>query len=277
MRVKGCRMVLSVNISKKLKDYTLKINMEINGETLGFLGASGSGKSMTLRCIAGLVKPDQGRITLNGRVLYDSAQRIDLPVQERQVGLLFQNYALFPNLTVKENITFGLRNLPKREQEAKAQAKMAMLGLSALQDRYPGQISGGEQQRTALARTLVTEPRCLLLDEPFSALDNHIRSQLEKQLLDNLAGFPGPVVFVTHNLRECYRLSKKIMIIDQGVVVAYGDRDEVFVNPRTVQAARLTGCKNISRLKRLSSGGLEPWTGIVSWRSIRTEWAMPRT
>jgi molybdate transport system permease protein len=247
-------MELSVDISKELKDFELKINVDIGKETLGFLGASGSGKSMTLRCIAGLVKPDKGRIILNGRVLFDSERRIDLPVQKRNVGLLFQNYALFANLTVKENISFGLRNLPSKEQEHKVREKMEMMGLMALQDRYPRQISGGEQQRTALARTLVTEPDCLLLDEPFSALDNHIRSQLEKELLDTLVDFKGAVVFVTHNLKECYRVSKKIMIIDRGEIVSYGTRDQVFIDPQTVKAARLTGCSNISRLQPVLPG-----------------------
>jgi molybdate transport system permease protein len=247
-------MELIVDIYKELKDFKLNINLNIGKETLGFLGASGSGKSMTLRCIAGLVKPDKGRIVLNGRVLFDSEKRINLPVQERNVGLLFQNYALFANLTVKENISFGLRNLPKREQEFKVKKKMEMMGLMALQDRYPRQISGGEQQRTALARTLVTEPDCLLLDEPFSALDNHIRSQLEKELLDTLADFKGAVVFVTHNLKECYRVSNKIMIIDRGKIVSYGTRDQVFIDPQTVKAARLTGCRNISRMEPVISG-----------------------
>lgn len=247
-------MKLSINILKKLSDYDLKVNLEIGRETLGFLGASGSGKSMTLRCIAGLVTPDMGRIVLNDRVLFDSERGINVPVQERHVGLLFQNYALFPNLTVRENIAFGLRNLPKSVQDVKVREKMEMLGLSRLQERYPRQISGGEQQRTALARTLVTDPECLLLDEPFSALDNHIRSQLERELTTTLATYQGTVIFVTHNLKECYRMSKKIAIIDKGQMVSYGNRDQVFISPQTVQAARLTGCKNISRFEQLPSG-----------------------
>lgn len=246
--------MLSVNIYKQLKDFKLEIDLEIGKENVGFLGASGSGKSMTLRCIAGLVKPDRGKIVLNDRVIFDSERGIDLPVQERNVGLLFQNYALFPNLTVRENISFGLRTLPKKEQELRVKEMMERLGLTPLQYRCPQQISGGEQQRTALARTLVTDPDCLLLDEPFSALDNHIRSQLEKELLDILSTFKGAVVFVTHNLRECYRVSKKIIIIDKGQVVSQGTRDQVFTNPQTIQGARLTGCKNIARLEAVSPG-----------------------
>ncbi|NLC77810.1 MAG: sulfate/molybdate ABC transporter ATP-binding protein [Clostridia bacterium] len=242
-------MELEVDITKQLKDFTLRQRFKLAKETLGFLGASGSGKSMTLKCIAGLVTPDEGRIVLNGRVLFDSRQGINLPIQQRRVGLLFQNYALFPNLTVKENIAFGLRGLPKKEREERTERIMALLGIAGIRNSYPRQISGGEQQRAALARTLVTEPECLLLDEPFSALDNHIRSRLEQQLLEIIAGYQGPVVFVTHNLKECYRLSRQIMIIHQGEAVAYGSRDEVFDRPQRVEAARLTGCKNISRME----------------------------
>lgn len=246
-------MQLRVKITKKLKDFTLKQELEIDRETLGVLGASGAGKSMTLKCIAGLVTPDEGTIVLNGKTLFDSQQGINVPIQQRRVGLLFQNYALFPNLTVKDNIAFGLRRLPKKEREKRVEEIMARLGIGELAHSYPHQISGGEQQRTALARTLVTEPDCLLLDEPFSALDNHIRQRLEEELAATLRQFPGPVVFVTHNLRECYRVSDRIMIIHQGRMVAYGSRDAVFNHPPTVEGARLTGCKNISRAKPIAA------------------------
>lgn len=245
-------MQLDVDITKQLKDFTLEQKFSISQETLGVLGASGAGKSMTLKCIAGLVTPDEGSIVLNGKTLFDSSKGINLPIQQRRVGLLFQNYALFPNLTVEENIAFGLRNLPKKERDKRVQEVMALLGIADLRDSYPHQISGGEQQRTALARILVTEPDCLLLDEPFSALDNHIRHRLEQELIDTLAHFQGPVVFVTHNLRECYRVSDKIMIIHQGQAVAYGSRDDVFNHPPSVEGARITGCKNISRAKPLT-------------------------
>lgn len=247
-------MELRVQITKKLKDFSLKQDFTVGRETLGVLGASGAGKSMTLKCIAGLVTPDEGIIVLNGKTLFDSRRGINLPIQQRRVGLLFQNYALFPNLTVKENIAFGLRHLPKGERERRVEEIMARLGITGLAHSYPHQISGGEQQRTALARTLVTEPDCLLLDEPFSALDNQIRHRLEEELLETLRHFPGPVVFVTHNLRECYRVSDRIMIMHQGRVVACGPREEVFHRPPTVEGARLTGCKNISRARPLADG-----------------------
>jgi len=162
-------MNLIVEIKKKYPDFNLDINFKSGKETLGILGSSGSGKSMTLRAIAGIVNPDRGRIILNGRTLFESDKKINLPVRERKVGLLFQNYALFPNLSVRENIEFGIRKLPQAERSCRVEEKLAAMQIEHLQDKYPYQLSGGEQQRTALARTLVTEPECLLLDEPFSA------------------------------------------------------------------------------------------------------------
>lgn len=246
-------MGLSVDIYKSFKDFTLNVSFEVKKDILGILGASGSGKSMTLRCIAGLVTPDRGRIVLNGRELFNSEKGINLPVQERGLGFLFQNYALFPNLTVRENIAFGLRKLPKKEQNRRIEDKLKMMRLESLQDRYPHQLSGGQQQRTALARALVTEPECLLLDEPFSALDNHIRNQLEKELLDTLATFSGVTVFVTHNLEECYRVSKDILVMEKGRVSTFGSREDIFLHPPNTQVARLTGCKNISSFIPISA------------------------
>ncbi|MDR2785846.1 MAG: ATP-binding cassette domain-containing protein, partial [Treponema sp.] len=143
-------------------------------QCLGILGASGSGKSMTLKCIAGIEKPDEGHIELNGRVLFDSAKRINLKPRERRVGYLFQNYALFPRSRVLENITMGLP-LPGEERIRKAREWIARFGLSGFEDRYPAQLSGGQQQRTALARMLIRDPELILLDEPFSALDSALR------------------------------------------------------------------------------------------------------
>ena len=246
-------MDLVVDIKKKYKDFKLEIEFQASQETMGILGASGSGKSMTLRSIAGIVTPDKGKIVLNGRTLFDSEKGINLSVQERRVGLLFQNYALFPNLTVRENIEFGIRKLSGQERLRRVEEKMAAMQISHLHDKYPYQLSGGEQQRTALARTLVTEPECLLLDEPFSALDNHIRGQLEKELLDIFASYDGVTLFVTHNLEECYRVSKNILVMDKGEALSCGCRDEVFLTPPNVKTAMLTGCKNISALGRINN------------------------
>ncbi|MFA6808328.1 MAG: sulfate/molybdate ABC transporter ATP-binding protein, partial [Eubacteriales bacterium] len=250
-------MGLSVDICKSFNGFTLDVKFSVEKGTIGFLGSSGSGKSMTLRCIAGLVIPDKGRIVLNDRVLFDSEKGINVSVQERNTGFLFQNYALFPNFTVRENIAFGLKKLSKKEQAVRIEEKLEMMQLGELQNRYPSQLSGGQQQRTALARALVTEPECLLLDEPFSALDNHIRSRLEKELLETIESYSGITVYVTHNLEECYRISKEIVVMERGKAAAFGSRDEIFLNPPNVKAARLTGCRNFSKVKQVSSDYVE--------------------
>ncbi|WP_414621711.1 molybdate ABC transporter permease subunit [Calothrix sp. CCY 0018] len=167
---------LIVNIEKNLKSFQLQVDFIADENTLGLLGASGSGKSMTLRCIAGLEKPSRGRIILNGRVLFDAKRKINLPSRKRRIGFLFQNYALFPHMTVAQNIAFGLQELPKRHRISKVRQYIEMMQLQDLENRYPHQISGGQQQRVALARALVIEPEAILLDEPLSALDTYLRN-----------------------------------------------------------------------------------------------------
>ena len=210
------------------------------------LGASGCGKSMTLRCIAGIVRPDEGRIVLDGRVLFDSAQGIDLPPQQRNVGLLFQNYALFPNMTVEQNILSALK---KEKDSAARRAACAealrAMRLEELAKRLPGALSGGQQQRAALARILAAKPRILMLDEPFSALDSYLREEVEGEVGSLLAGFAGTALLVTHNRDEAYRLCREMIVMDSGEVLRAGTTKEVFADPRTRAAARLTGCKNI--------------------------------
>ena len=246
-------MGLSAEIYKELQYFNLDIKIEVEElSRLGFLGASGSGKSMALKCITGLVTPDKGKVIINDRVVFDSEKGINIPVRERGVGLLFQNYALFPNMTVRDNIAFGLKKLSKKEQNRRIEQQTNSMRIEHLIDRYPYQLSGGEQQRTALARVLVTQPECLLLDEPFSALDNHIRNELEKELLEVFCSYKGSVIFVSHNLEECYRISDNIMIIEKGNSVSYGGRDEVFLRPSCVSAARITGCRNITRIHPIS-------------------------
>jgi len=173
-------MSLEVNITKKLDGFTLHANFTARSTATAILGASGCGKSMTLRCIAGIVKPDAGRIVLDGRVLFDSAQHIDLPPQQRGVGLLFQNYALFPNMTVEQNVLCGLKaEKDKAARKARCAEMLQAMRLESLAKRYPAQLSGGQQQRTALARILVGRHNILMLDEPFSALDSYLREEVE--------------------------------------------------------------------------------------------------
>ena len=246
-------MKLQVEIEKTFDDFSLKTDFQVGSETFGILGASGSGKSITLRCIAGLTTPTKGKIVLNNRVLFDSDKNIDIPARKRNIGYLFQNYALFPHLTVEQNIAFGIGHFSKKERSKRVEEKLEMIQLQNLGKRYPYQLSGGQQQRVALARALVTNPEALLLDEPFSALDNHLRKHMENELIDILKGYEGVTLFVTHNLEEVYRVSQKIMIMNKGKTIASDDRDKTFMEPPTYMAAKLTGCNNLSRINKVKS------------------------
>ena len=239
-------MSLEVEIEKRFAGFTLRAQFTAQDTATAILGASGCGKSMTLRCIAGIVKPDKGRIVLDGVPLFDSEKKIDLPPQKRGVGLLFQNYALFPNMTVEQNILCGLHAEPDRAKRRAACAEMIRaLRLEGLEKRLPAALSGGQQQRVALARILAAKPRTLMLDEPFSALDSYLREQVEGEVGARLAAFQGPALLVTHNRDEAYRLCREMIVMDGGRVLRAGETKAVFADPRSCTAARLTGCKNI--------------------------------
>ena len=247
-------MSLEVNIEKKLDGFTLRAAFSAGNTPTALLGASGCGKSMTLRCIAGIVKPDKGRIVLDGRVLFDSEQHIDLPPQQRGAGLLFQNYALFPNMTVEQNILCGLKAEKDRAaRQVRCAELLRAMRLEPLAKRYPAQLSGGQQQRTALARILAGQPRILMLDEPFSALDSYLREAVESEVGSLLAGFDGTSLLVTHNRDEAYRLCPEMVVLDSGRVLRSGHTRDVFADPRSITAARLTGCKNILPCTRLDA------------------------
>ena len=239
-------MSLEVEIEKRFAGFTLRAQFTARDTATAILGASGCGKSMTLRCIAGIVKPDEGRIVLDGVPLFDSEKKIDLPPQKRGVGLLFQNYALFPNMTVEQNILCGLHAEPDRAKRRAACAEMIRaLRLEGLEKRLPAALSGGQQQRVALARILAAKPKILMLDEPFSALDSYLREQVEGEVGALLAAFQGPALLVTHNRDEAYRLCREMIVMDGGRVLRAGETKAVFADPRSCTAARLTGCKNI--------------------------------
>ena len=247
-------MSLEVSIEKAFEGFTLRSAFSADHGATAILGASGCGKSMTLRCIAGIVRPDRGRIVLDGRVLFDSERHIDLPPQQRGVGLLFQNYALFPNMTVEQNVLCGLKQEKNRAARQKRCAEMLRaLRLEPLAGQYPAQLSGGQQQRTALARILVGRPGILMLDEPFSALDSYLREEVEGEVGALLDSFAGTALLVTHNRDEAYRLCPKMIVMDKGQVLRAGTTKEVFADPRTCTAAQLTGCKNILPCTRLDA------------------------
>jgi len=239
---------LIVNIQNQCPGFVLDISFSTNEHPLGLLGSSGAGKSMILRCIAGIETPTKGQIILNGRVLFDSEQKINLPARDRQIGYLVQNYALFPHLTVAQNIAFGLpQGTPTSTIKQQVEDQLTAVQLPGLANRYPHQLSGGQQQRVALARALASHPQALLLDEPFSALDSHLRSQLEQQLITTLATYPGETIFVTHNLEEAYRVCQDLLVLSEGKAIASGAKQKIFERPLTFSVAQLTGCKNFSR------------------------------
>jgi molybdate transport system permease protein len=246
---------LVLDIEKRLDNFYLQVAFNTDNQPLGLLGSSGAGKSMILRCLAGIETPNKGRIILNGRVLFDSEKKINIPIHQRQIGFLFQNYALFPHMTVAQNITFGLpKYLNAREEVEKQLIAMQLQGFG---DRYPHQLSGGQQQRVALARALASKPEALLLDEPFSALDTHLRSQLEQQVAEILDDYSGVTLFVTHNMEEAYRLCPNLLVLEQGKQAHHGSKYEIFQHPASVNVAQLTGCKNFSRANALSPQQIE--------------------
>lgn len=244
-------MALSVDIEKKLGNFHLEVKFEARNEILSILGASGCGKSMTLKCIAGIEKPDKGKIVLDGITLFDSGRKINLPPQKRKVGYLFQQYALFPGMTVEQNIACGVRN--KKRTDSVVKELICAMNLEGMEKKKPYQLSGGQQQRVALARILANEPEVLLLDEPFSALDSFLRFQVEREAHETIRRFGKTVILVSHDRDEVFRLSDSIAIMKDGIIEVIGNRKEVFHNPKTKSGAILTGCKNISQAQMVDS------------------------
>jgi molybdate transport system permease protein len=252
---------LEADVTKELDGFTLEIKLATGGGAVGLLGASGAGKSMTLRMIAGIVHPSRGRIQLNGRVLFDSTTGENLPAAQRRIGVVFQDYALFPRMTVAENVGFGLLRRPKQERLRLVQEQMERMHIGELADQLPSEISGGQRQRVAIARCMATEPDALLFDEPFAALDPHLRRQTEEQLRETLTGYDGAVLFVTHDMEEAFRFCSDLLVLDHGKVIASGPKHDLFERPGTVVAARLTGCKNIAEARRVNARliAVEAW------------------
>ena len=241
-------MVLQVSIKKKLRDFTLDVEFTV--------GASGCGKSMTLKCIAGIETPDEGEIILNGRTLFNSAKKINLPPQMRRAGYLFQNYALFPNMTVAENILFAAVG----DKISKLKENLSRFQLDGLENAYTSELSGGQQQRVAFARVLTSHAEILLLDEPFSALDSYLKWQLELELAEIFKIY-GAAILVSHDKGEVYRLADKVAVMHSGVIDTIGGKREVFKNPKTLAAMILTGCKNISPARKIAEDKIfaEDW------------------
>ena len=256
-------MSLYVDIEKRLGVFRLQSKFEVADETLALLGASGCGKSVTLKCIAGIMTPDRGRIVLNGRVLFDSEKKIALTPQQRRVGYLFQQYALFPNMTVEQNILCGIRAGSRSEKRALAAEKLRMFRLEGLEKKLPAQLSGGQQQRVALARILCSRPKAILLDEPFSALDGFLKWNLELELSDLLRRFNGPIVWVSHDLGECRRNCGCVCVMESGRTGGVMALDALIAHPDSLSAARLAGYKNFFPCRACEGGVFVPDWGLT--------------
>ena len=231
-------MKLQVELEKKVKTGTIQVKFSLENEVLGILGRSGCGKSVTLKCIAGILQPEKGKIQLDDRVLYDSGRNISRKARERRIGYLFQNYALFPNLTVLENICFSLKR-SDREGQAYARELMERFYLTEVADSYPAILSGGQQQRTAMARMLAARPEVLLLDEPFSALDSFLRREMEREVREVLKSFGGVSILVSHNKEEIRRLTQRCMVMEQGKIAELGRTEDIFARPGSAEGQLL--------------------------------------
>ena len=249
-------MSLSVSIKKSFPAFTLDVDIEAGNETIGWLGESGCGKSLTMRCIAGIETPDEGKIVVNGKTFFEreagKRPTVNLSPQERKTALLFQNYMLFPNLTVAENVAAGIdRKLPKEERNAQVDAELKRFGLDGFGKRYPSQLSGGQQQRVALARMLAAKPDILMLDEPFSALDAHLKGVLEQNLAGLFETFHGTILYVSHDIDEALRFCDRIAVIEKGHVMEVSTGDNLVNNPQSAASIRLSGCKNTTPAHRI--------------------------
>ncbi len=241
-------MSFDIDIQKDAGDFHLDVKLKEDAPVItGLLGASGCGKSMTLKCVAGIITPDKGKIVVNGETYFDSEKGINLKPQERKTGYLFQNYALFPNMTVEENIAAGISR--KDFSKEKIQAEIKRFGLSGKEKLHPSALSGGQQQRCALARIFIRDPNILMLDEPFSALDSSLRWSLQQDLLQFLKDYNRSILFVSHSRDEIYMLCENAGVMEEGRLIDYDSTKRLFAHPRTRAALSLTGCRNISPVK----------------------------
>jgi molybdate transport system ATP-binding protein len=240
---------LRANFSIRLSEFTLAPEFSLAAEMGVIFGPSGAGKSLTLQAIAGLVRPENGRIHLNGRELFNHETGIDLPPQNRQVGYVPQSYALFPHRTVAENIGYGLHELSAAAKSDQVRQLLSLMRLEQFASRKPSEISGGQQQRTALARALAPRPGLLLMDEPFAAVEEDLRTHLKSELVRVQQEFGIPVLLVTHNLPDAYSLAEKLIVVAEGTVIQAGSRDRIFRQPNTPEVARLIGMANVIEVK----------------------------
>ena len=247
-------MPFSVSILKKLDDFTLNVKFETGqNDFMALLGVSGAGKTAVLRCIAGLDAPDRGRIVFNDRVLFDSEKKINLPPQKRRIGMIFQRSALFPAQTVRQNLITAAQGVSRKERDQAVDRRLRAFRLDAVADRYPRQLSPNQIRRASLARALLANPEALLLDEPFSALDSHLRWQAELELAEALRSFPGDALLASQDRGEVFRLCDSVCVLTEGHCEKKMSVQQLMTAPGTVSAALVSGCKNFSRVKRVDA------------------------
>jgi molybdate transport system ATP-binding protein len=259
---------IEVDIRAHLPGFSLEVAWSAGDGVAVLFGPSGAGKTLTLHCLAGLLRPEAGRIAVDGRTFFDAAQGIHLSPQARRVGYVFQGSALFPHLTVLENVAFGLRDRPRAERRARAAHVLARLGLGELVSRAPGELSGGQRQRVAVARAIAMDPTLMLMDEPLSALDLPLRRALRDELRLILGELDVPTIVVTHDLSEAYRLGDRLIVYEGGRVVQAAPRGEMLGHPASVAVARILGLRNILHGTVLEA---TPERIRVSWRGQTLE------
>jgi molybdate transport system ATP-binding protein len=237
---------LSVRITHRLSNsFALEAAFEASAGFTMILGPSGGGKTTLLNCIAGFARPDSGRLTLGARTLFNSDERINMPVAERRLGYVFQNLALFPHMTVAQNVQYGIAKLPAEERSARMMTMLESFRITPLIARKPGEISGGERQRVALARSLVTNPAALLLDEPLAALDNSTKSKILDDLRAWNAAHEIPILYVTHSPEEAFALGERVVVLEGGRILAQGMPQYVLTTPRHETIAQVVGFENV--------------------------------
>lgn len=249
--------MLTCNVRKMLRYFELNMNFNVANETLVIVGHSGCGKSTLLQLIAGLLLPDKGRISIGEHLFFDQGKRRHVPPEERNIGFVFQNYALFPHLSVFENVCYGLdsKTYSKSQKKDKAMKLLVTLGIDHLKRSKPADLSGGEQQRVALARALVLNPQALLLDEPLSALDITTRGHVRRELKKTLSGLCVPKILVTHDYEDAISLGDRILVMDRGRVIQEGTSKALLMHPRSSFVADFSGTNFFSGTALLGNGG----------------------
>ena len=264
--------MISIDVTLKLDGFRLAPKLQVGPGITVLFGQSGAGKTLTLEAVAGLLTPDRGRIAIHDRPVFDATAGLNVPPYDRRLGYVVQSYALFPHLTVAQNVAYGVFDLPRPERVERVNILLRTLGIDDLADRRPAQISGGQAQRTALARALVRRPKALLLDEPFAALDEGVALTLRRELRRLVRDLNLPVLMVTHDLTEASHIGDRIAVMDAGKVLQAGDRPDILQRPQTARVARLLGIANVLQGKvTRSEAGVVVETPIGPLHTAQTD------